>query len=97
MVLALIFLSSLTWANCQVETCSVDAQNYAKMFEKLENLYPRVLFDYRWSDNRVIAAASRLRVTVTGGFARKEGLNLGGLITVACHEETSATDQYQFC
>lgn len=83
----IFFYSSQTVAeDCQFETCSMTEQSFNNVIARLKKLYPTLRYQTRWSDDSIIAAARGKTILLSGGFARKEGLNLGGFITVACHE-----------
>jgi hypothetical protein len=73
---------------CSFETCPVNKETFEASIKRLKTLYPSLRFQSKWSDNRILASATVAlkRINLSGGFARKKGINLGGFITVACHE-----------
>ncbi|MEM7646314.1 MAG: hypothetical protein AAF203_05350 [Pseudomonadota bacterium] len=71
---------------CHADECPVTEEVFDQTMDRFRNLYPRVRFITPWDDDRPQAAASFRRLIVSGGFARKNDINVGGLITVTCHE-----------
>ncbi len=82
----LFTLSAHSASNCSLETCPVTQKTFDTTINRLKNIYPTIRFQSRWSDNSIQASARFRQIFLSGGFARKEGINLGGFITVACHE-----------
>jgi|GEM_PF-2569483 len=91
--LALVFLllfsvelSSAAGQGCTSGSCVVTQLDYENMMTNFRELYGDLRVTAVWSENRPQAFARRGELVVSGGFARKSDISLGGLLIVTCHE-----------
>lgn len=82
----LLFSISAQAQSCFAEECSVTEQSYNQSMDRIRDMYPGLTVISDWDEDRPQAFASFRRMVVSGGFARKNDITLGGLITVSCHE-----------
>ncbi|MCJ8277826.1 MAG: hypothetical protein HRT44_01520 [Bdellovibrionales bacterium] len=72
--------------NYYKEECAVTKASFDQTFDHFRQMHPNLIIINDWNDDDPKAFASFMRLVVSGGFARKNDISLGGLITVACHE-----------
>ena len=84
MILTLTLFSFKSFA--VQEDGQVDRSTYEATMDKFRTMYPSLSVVADWNEERPQAFANFKRMTVSGGFARKSDISLGGLIAVSCHE-----------